>query len=115
LPRTSAFPAALIGDERFDTIAALNKDVEIAAKEAARKLAALSPPEHRSDDHEILLTFLNDISTTAAAITAAGVERNDAKVAQLFALSTEIRDAASSISCEFRETVLHNILQGCAP
>jgi hypothetical protein len=114
LPRGSAFPAALIGDERFDTIAALNKGIEIAAQEAERKLGALSAPIHRADDHEILLTFVKDISTTATAITIAGAERDDVRVQQLITQSQQIAEAATSISCEFRETVLHNLLPGCA-
>ncbi|HIF72274.1 MAG TPA: hypothetical protein EYQ61_06960 [Dehalococcoidia bacterium] len=87
LPRGGAFPPALTGDERFKTIAALNKGIEIAAQEAERKLGALSPPEHRTDDHEILLTFVKGISTTATAITVAGAERDDTEVLKLFAQS----------------------------
>ncbi|MCH8230836.1 MAG: hypothetical protein IIA53_10940, partial [Chloroflexi bacterium] len=113
-PRVGAFPPALTDEERFDTIAALNKEVEVATQEAAEKLAALSPPEGRADDHRILLTYLEDTGKTASAITVAGEERDDSKIQQLFAQSgTVIESAEAAISCEYSETLLHGFFRDC--
>jgi len=107
-PRVGAFPPALTDEERFDTVAALNEEVEVAAEEAAKKLASLSPPQGRADDHATMLTYLDEIGKTATAITKAGADRDASKLQQLFVQSgTVTESAASSISCEYQDSLLH--------
>ncbi|MCH7971622.1 MAG: hypothetical protein IH960_11365 [Chloroflexi bacterium] len=114
LPRVTSFPPAMSDEERFDTLAALNVEIEVATREAAEKLAALSPPEGRVDDHKILLTYLEDTGKTASAITVAGEERDDSKIEQLFAQSgTIVESAEAAISCEYGETLLHGFFRDC--
>ena len=113
-PRVTSFALALSEEERFSVLAALNREVEVATREAAEKLAALSPPDGRVDDHKILLTFLEDTGKTASAITVAGEERDDSKIEQLFTQSGTVFEAAgAAISCEYSETLLHGIFRDC--
>ena len=114
IPRVTSFAPALSEEERFSVLAALNREVEVATREAAEKLAALSPPEGRVDDHKILLTYLEDTGKTASAITVAGEERDDSKIEQLFDQSgTIVESVEAAISCEYSETLLHGFFRDC--
>ncbi|MCZ6538780.1 MAG: hypothetical protein O6922_03015 [Chloroflexi bacterium] len=116
LPRVTSFPLALSEEERFGVLSALNVYIEIANQNAVSKLVALTPPEERADDHRILLTYLEDTSETASAITVAAANRDNSKIEQLFAQSgTIVESAAASISCEYREVLLHGFFPGCVP
>ncbi len=115
LPRVTSFPFALSEEERFSALAALNKDIEVATLDAAEKLAALSPSNGRADDHQILLTYLEDTAKTASAITAAGEERDSETLQQLFTQSGVIVESAkASISCEYSKQLLHGFLSSNA-
>ena len=114
LPRITVFIPAMSELERFDTLAALNREVEVAIQEAVKKFGALSPPQERADDHKVFLTYLEEIGKTAAAITIAGTERDDDKIQQLFDQSGEVTDvAAAALSCEYNELLLHGFHTGC--
>lgn len=114
LPRVTSFPPALTDEERFYTLAALNKEIEVATQKAAQKLAALSPTQERADDHKILLKFLEDTGELASAITIAGADQDNGKIQQLFVQSdTVVRAAGTAISCEYRKMLLHGFFPGC--
>lgn len=114
LPRVTSFPPALTDEERFYTLAALNKEIEVATQKAAQKLAALSPTQERADDQKILLKFLEDTGELASAITIAGADQDNGKIQQLFVQSdTVVRAAGTAISCEYRKMLLHGFFPGC--
>ena len=103
-------------EERFDALAALNVDIEMATQNAVNKLVALTPPGERADDHRIFLTYLEDTSETASAITVAGTDRDNSKIEQLFTQSgTIFESAATSISCDYSEMLLHGYFDDCVP
>lgn len=115
LPRVSSFPLALTSEERFSALAAINKDVEIAAQNAVDRLTALSPPDERSADHAIFLKYLKDTVITSSAITIAGEQRDNAEIERLFARSgVEFRGAESAISCDYTLQILHAFFPNCA-
>ena len=114
LPRVTSFPVALSEEERFSALAALNKEIEVATRNAVAKLAALSPSQGRADDHQILLTYLEDTGKTASSITVAGEESDNETLQRLFAQSSTIVESAGAlISCEYSETLLHGFFRGC--
>ena len=116
LPRVTSFPVAMTEEERFSALAALNKDIEVATRNAADTLAGLSPTPDRVDDHQVLLKFLRETSDTASAITVAGSDRDGDEIQRLFTQSTIIVESAgATISCEYGEILLHGFFRTCVP
>jgi hypothetical protein len=116
IPRVTSFALALSEEERFSVLAALNREVEVATRNAVEELAALSPSQGRADDHQILLTYLEETGKTASAITVAGEEQDGETLQLLFDQSgTILESTAALISCDYSDTLLHGFFRTCAP